>query len=166
MCDPVSISLAAATAVTAAGQGYSAMQQAAMGRYQSKVNEQNARLSSEQARDAQERTKLEARQLYRKIGATSGQQTAAMAANGIDLSFGSAVDVQRDTAMQGAEDVAQLYKSGYEEARGLEINASNYRSQAAADRANAHASIVSGVFGVGSTILGGATQYAKYKAGR
>lgn len=165
MCEPVTALTVAATAVAAAGSGVSAIQSASMQRYQARVADRNAGLSNEAARDAQDRNRIEAQRLYRKTGAVAGQQNAAMAANGIDLGFGSALQVQQDTAAIGAEDVSQLYRSGYQETRGFEISASNDRAQAAGARAGAKAAIVKGVFDVGSTVLGGASQVSKYKRG-
>lgn len=164
MCDPGTLALAAA-GVSTVGKGVSAIQTAAMDRYQARVADQNARLSDEQARDALDRNKVDAQRLYRKIGQTAGQQTAAMAANGIDLSSGSALQVQQDTSAIGAEDVAQLYKSGAQEERGYEISAANDRAKAQGARQAATGALVSGAFDVASTVLGGVSQYKKLKAG-
>ncbi len=162
MCDPGTLILAS-TAVAAIGSGVTAAQSAAMSRYEGKVADRNAQLTTQQARDAQDRTRIEAARLYRKAGQTGGQQRAAMAANGLDLGFGSALQVQQDTAMITAEDAGQIYKSGAEEVRGFDINAGNYRAKAQGARQAASAAIVKGVFDVGSSVLGGATQYSKYK---
>jgi hypothetical protein len=84
-----------------------------------------------------------------------------MAANGVSLDFGSAVDVQKDTAMIAAEDVSQIYKGGNERTKGFEISAFNYRSAAAMDRAKAKGAITGAVFGSLSTALGAASQISK-----
>lgn len=134
-----------------------------MQRYQARVADQNAQFANQQAQDAQERTRLEAQRQYRQIGATKGQQIAAMAANGIDVNSGSALQVQQDTAMIGAEDVGNIYKAGFNEAKGFEINAANYRSQAAASRQAATNTLIGGAFDMASTALGGAKQFNRYK---
>lgn len=163
MCNP-GLLIAASAATAAIGTGYAALQGAAMGRYQSAVSRQNAKLEAEAAHDAQTRTKLEAGRTYRKGAQVAGAQVAQMAANGVDLSWGSPVQVQQDTAAGIADDVAQVYAQGEQDARGHDIAGSNATAQARAAKANANASIVSGVFGVTSSILGGATQYSKYRA--
>lgn len=159
MCDPVSALIAASTAATAAGSGVSALNAAAGNRYAARVANRNAELANEQARDAQAANRLEAQRLYRRAGQMTGQQNAAMAANGVDLGFGSALAAQQDTAMLVAEDAGQLYRKGYEEARGFEINASNYRAEGRGRRQAATNALVEGAFDVGSSILGGAKQY-------
>ncbi|MFL0418420.1 hypothetical protein ACH0CP_12710 [Sphingomonas sp. 179-I 2A4 NHS] len=163
MCDPGTL-LIAATATAAIGAGVSAAQNAAMSNYQAKVADRNAGLANGQARDAQERTRTQALRVGRQVGQMKGQQRAAMAANGIDLGMGSALQVQQDAAMIGAEDIAQVYRQGDEEVRGFTLNAANYRAQAKGARQAAAGAIVGGAFDVGTTMLGGATQYSDYKA--
>ncbi|MES1971780.1 MAG: hypothetical protein V4472_04920 [Pseudomonadota bacterium] len=159
MCAPVAVVLAAAsTAISATGAvlgGIGAQQQA---NYQAGIADQNARLANEQARDSIDNTNLEAQRRYRDLAQTKGAQTAAMAANGVDLNFGSPAAIQKDTAMIGAEDIGQIYKAGNERTKGFEINAFNYRSEAAANRAKGSAALVQGIFGGLSTALGGASQ--------
>ena len=147
--------------MAATGKLTSGIGQAKQYRYQARIDQQNAALSNEQAQDSIATTNLEAQRRYRELAQTKGGQQAAMAANGVDLNFGSAVDVQRDTAMIGAEDATQIYKSGNERTRGFETNAWNYRSNAAANRAKAKGAITGAVFGALSTALGGASQAAQ-----
>ena len=162
MCDPITLGVAA-TVVSTAGAFTSGIGQAQQYRYQAQIADQNARLANEQARDSIENTNLEARQRSRQIAQTKGAQIAAMAANGVDLNFGSAVDIQKDTAMIGAEDIAQIYKGGNERTRGFDINAFNYKSQASANRAQASGALMKGIFDGVSTALGGASKAAGMK---
>ena len=160
MCDPVTALVVASTAVSAVGSVTAGIGQAQQYRYQAQIADQNARLANDQARDSIENTNLEARRRYREIDQMKGAQTAAMAANGLDLNFGSPVDIQKDGAMVGAEDVGQIYKGGNERTRGFDINAFNYRSQASANRAQASGALMKGIFDGVSTALGGASQVA------
>jgi hypothetical protein len=163
MCDPVSLTVAA-TAVTMAGQVSQGMGQAAQYRYQATVDRQNARLANEQARDSIANTNLEAQRRYRDLAQTKGDQTAALAANGVDLNFGTPTDIVKDTAMIGAEDIGQLYKGGNERTRGFEINAFNYRSSAVGNRARARGAETAAAFGAVGSALGGASQVSKLKS--
>ncbi|ODP39253.1 hypothetical protein [Sphingomonas turrisvirgatae] len=163
MCDPGTL-LIAATATQAIGTGVSALQAAGQSRYEAKVAERNAQLENESARNAEDRRKIEAQRQYRKLSQVQGQQQAAMAANGIDQGFGSALQVQRDTASMGAQDVQSIYDASAQEIRGFDINASNYRAKARGARMQATGALVKGALDVGSTVLGGAQRYAKYKA--
>jgi len=151
----------ASTAVSAGGAVLSGIGQKQVLDYQAQVADQNSKLAENQAQDSIQNTNLEAQRRYREISQTKGAQTAAMAANGVDLNFGSAVDVQRDTAMIGAEDLTQLYKAGNEQIKGFEINAFNYRSQAAGDRARGRGALMDGIFKGLGTALSGASQAAK-----
>ena len=157
MCDPVSLAVAA-TVVSTLGSVSAGIGQAQQYRYQAQIADQNARLANDQARDSIDNTNLEAQRRYRELAQMKGAQTAAMAANGVDLNFGSPVAIQKDTVMIGAEDVGQIYKGGNERTRGFDINAFNYRSQASANRAQASGALMKGIFEGLSTALGGASQ--------
>ena len=166
MCDPVSLTAltVAATVTSMAGTGVAAIGQAQQGRYEAQVADRNASLANAQANDSIQTTNLEAQRRYREQSRLQGQQQAAMAANGVDLGFGSAAQVQRDTTMIGGEDIAQIYKAGDQRTKGYEINAFNYRSNAAASRAKASAALINGAFGMATTALGGASQLSRLKA--
>lgn len=166
MCGPAAlpILMIASTAMAAIGTGVTAIQTAAQNRYQAKIADRNADLANEAARDSIDRGKIEAQQQGRKLSQLKGAQQAAMAANGIDTSFGSAAHVAEETAMFGAEDMNATYQNSLRETRGLEINASNFTAEARAKRQAAKGALVEGAFGVANTLLGGATQYSKMKA--
>jgi hypothetical protein len=159
MCDPVSIGLTvAAAAVTMGGQyvqGQAAVSQAT---YEGQIAKQNEALATEQAKDSIDRTRVEAQRRQREGGQLAGQQQAAMAANGIDLNFGSALDVQRDTQMITNEDVGQIYRGGFEEQRGFLINAANYRMQQQAAKSKAKGAKIATYLGMAGTALGAASQ--------
>lgn len=152
--------LAASTAISTVGTVIGAIGQANQANYQAKVNEQNAKLASQQAADAISNTNLEAQRRARALAATKGAQLAALAANGVDLNFGSAVDIQKDTAMIGNEDLSQIYRAGKARAEGYDISSFNYRSEAASNRAAASGAIFGGIAGGLGTALGGASQIA------
>ncbi|MEO9131508.1 MAG: hypothetical protein ABI240_09895 [Sphingomonas sp.] len=164
MCDPITLMVAATVAKTA-GSVVSGIGQKQVLDYQAQVADQNSKLAEDQAQDSIQNTNLEAQRRYRDLAQTKGRQVAAMAANGIDLSFGSAGDLQRDTAATGAEDLAQLYKGGNERTRGFEINAFNARAEAAGDRAKGKGALTDGIFGGFATALGGAASVAKMANG-
>ena len=111
MCEPATLAIAAA-AVTAAGQGYAALQSAAASRYEARVADQNARLETEAAFRETENTKTAALAHYRRVAQLKGEQRVAQAANGVSLDFGSAADVAADTDMLAREDVQRIYDTG------------------------------------------------------
>jgi len=165
MCNPV-VLIAAAAGVNAVGSVVSGIGQKQVLDYQAQVADQNAKLAEDQAQDSIQNTNLEAQRRYRDLAQTKGRQVAAMAANGIDLNFGSAADIQRDTAATGAEDLAQIYKGGNERTKGFEINAFNSRAEATGDRARGKGALIDGIFGGVATALGGAASAVKTARGQ
>ncbi|CAN5143256.1 hypothetical protein BH10PSE12_BH10PSE12_16580 [soil metagenome] len=163
MCGPAALAplLIASTVVSTIGAGFSALQANAQGKYQAKIADRNADMARESERSAQDATKQEAAAHYRQMAQLKGQQRVAMAAGGIDLNFGSAADLQADTQLQGNEDLNRIYESGSQRARSFDIEAANFGATAQARRQAASGALVSGVFNMGATALGGATQYAK-----
>ena len=163
MCDPVTLTIAA-TAVAAGSQIYSGFQQAGQARYAAGIADQNQRIAAEQANDSENNTALEAQRRYRMLAQTKGSQEAALAANGVDLNFGTSLDIQRDTAMIGAEDVGQIYKAGSERTKGFDREGWNYGAEAKSLRSKASGAIVGGFLNAAGTALGGASQISSMKS--
>lgn len=91
-------------------------------------NRQFAELMSEDAIRRGDRAALEHRKKIRQL---IGSQRAALAAQGIDVNSGSAMDTQMDTATLGAYDVETIKNNAWREAWGLKTQASQYATQAA-----------------------------------
>jgi len=163
MCPPP-VLLLAATAVSAMGTVVSGIGQAQSQRFAAKVADRNAALDRRAAQDALERGRIEEQRQYRKNAQVMGAQRAAMAANGIEVDFGSAADLQRDTKEVGWQDAQTIRENAMREGRGFEINAWNSEAQASASRSAANAAMVGTVFDVGSTVLSGAQKYRKAQA--
>jgi hypothetical protein len=164
MCvDPLTMAVAA-TAVTAATTVVSGVQQHQQGRYQARVAKRNQQMAAEGARDAIDRGRREQVIHGRRTAALRGQQTVGMAANGIDVAFGSGLTTLGDTAMIGAEDAAILRENTVREARGYQIEAANYGAQAAASRQAASGALFGTALSLGGTILSGASQVRRIKA--
>lgn len=154
MCEPATLTLIAA-GVAAAGTavtGYMGYQQK---RFEGKVARENARQKSEEAGRAIERQQEDQQLLARKYAAIRGSQRASLAANGVDVGFGSASDQLGDTAMLYGEDADRLNANYADEIRGIDISAANYRAEAKAAKRAATGIAISTAFDVGSTILGG-----------
>jgi hypothetical protein len=132
--------------------------------YEANIAKRNAAMEVDRARDSIDRGRDEARDFYRTVGQVKGQQTAAMAANGLDVGYGTALTVQQDTAAGADEDATNLYRNVNERTRGFEINASNYRAEAAAARQKGKAAMVSSVFQAGSSLMSGFSQQSAMQA--
>lgn len=165
MCDPVSITLAAATAAQAAGQIQSGLYASRVATYQAKVAQQNKQFARENAADAIVRGQEDQRQLGREIAQRVGSQEARVAANNVDITSGSAARLIGDTRMIGAEDQAALAENIRRQVRSQQMDVWAYESEKRARRSEARQAKTAAAFGAASTILGGASQYAKFKAG-
>jgi hypothetical protein len=150
--------------VSAAGQLSAGAAAKSQANYDSKVAQQNAQLEIEAAHDSVQMGHDEARDFWRDVATTKGQQIASMAAGGIDVGYGTAERVRQDTQMVADERAGTLYKNIAQRTRGHYINASNYVSEAKAAKARGSAAMTGAVFGAASSILGSATQVAGMKA--
>lgn len=101
--------------------------------YQAKVNEENAKIAQENAKVQRQQGIEEARLQRIKAASTIGSQKTAMAANGIDITQGTAVDVIADTAAIGELDALQTQYNYEMKARGYETQAGNFQNQANLD---------------------------------
>lgn len=160
MCLPaLAVPLAiAGSVVSAAGQlsqGAAAKSQA---NAEASVAKQNAGLEIEAAHDSVQQGKDDARDFWRDVSTTKGQQVAAMAANGIDIGYGSAQRLQDDTQMVAEEKASTLYKNSQQRTRGHYITAQNYVQQGKAAKARGKAAMIGSVFGAASSIMGGLSQ--------
>jgi hypothetical protein len=161
LCVPLAIAAAGVAAAGQLVQGYSALQQ---GNYEAGVAKQNAALSREAAAESIRIGQTERRDFWRKVGSVKGQNIAAMAANGIDVGYGTAGRIQDDTQMLANEDAATLYKNENERTRGFIIDAANYKSEAAAQKQKGIAAFTGSVLSAGSSLMGGFQQQSALKA--
>lgn len=126
---------------------------------QSQVEQNNAAYAEQQARDALDRGQEAVRNKRLETKQLKGSQRAALAANGIDLSQGSALNILTDTDLMGAHDAEVLRMNAAREAYGHQVNAGN-------DRANAalygyRSSAENPALNAGTTLLMGAGSVAK-----
>ncbi|HWW56356.1 MAG TPA: hypothetical protein VN047_05640 [Sphingopyxis sp.] len=164
MCNPALLAVGAA-AVTATGQIQAGIYQSQMSRYQAQVAEQNKQLTRENAADAIVQGQDQQRQLGREVSARVGAQTARMSGNNVDITSGSAARVIDDTRMIGREDSDALNENIRRKVKGLQVDAWNFESRKRASKAEGKQALVAAGFSAASTLLGGATQYAKFTSG-
>lgn len=164
MCDLVTALMIGSTVmggVSAVQQGNAA---AASANYNAQVAEMNAKIADENARDALERGKLEEQQKRQEVAAIVGRQKAAMAANGVDLGFGSPLDTLVDTAMLGEIDALTIRSNAAREAYAYNVDGVNGRADAALSRANAKSAKKGGYLSAFGTVLGGGAEAYKYRS--
>lgn len=164
MCEPVTISTAAAwalgasAAATAAGayMSYDANKKA--GEAQQQQAENNARLAADDAAAAQAMGDRESQQQTWRTRALIGQQRAAIAANGIDSQIGTAAEIMGESAMFGEVDQQAIRLNTARSAWGFNSQVTNIKNQASIDRFNTkakgRATILSGLSSTANSIGG------------
>jgi len=101
----------------------------AQGRYQQQIADQNAEMAELRAADALKRGDREAAKIKTKTSGLLGRQRAILAAQGFDLSSGTALDLQEDTVGMGAMDELTTKNNAWREAFGFKSEARAYRTQ-------------------------------------
>lgn len=153
MCEPMTIAMAAA-AIGTGMQAYGTYQE---GKAESQANKYNAEIMRQKAKDAadagekeKQRASLESKQLM-------GRQMAQLAANGVDLTSDSPLEIFQQTAEWGERDRQEISDNTAREIWGYNSQANLY--DAAAKNAKR-----AGRIGAFSTILGGSANLL-FKAG-
>jgi hypothetical protein len=139
--------------------GLGALQQAsaasAQANYAAKVAEVNKQTSLYAADDARKRGAAAEEQQRLKTKQLAGRQRAVLAANGVELSSGSPLDVLTDTASVGELDALTVRGNANREALGYEAQARNYGYDANLDRMRAQAAATAGPISAAGTLIGG-----------
>lgn len=117
----------AQAAVILATSAYSAYATNQASKDQQKIANSNAALTDAAAGDAINRGNEEMLAVRRRTRGLVGKQRAAFAAQGIDVSSGTAMDLQDETQQAGTMDEATVRKNAFREAWGLTKQASNER---------------------------------------
>jgi len=99
------------------------------GKFQKSIFETNARFSELQAEDSIKRGEKEAERVKRRAKQLLGKQRTALAAQGIVLDDGTALQIQEDTAEQGAVDAMTARNNAWREAWGFKTQALDYRTR-------------------------------------
>lgn len=163
MCEPATLAIIAG-ATQAAGTLYGGLQANAQGKYEAQMAKRNSAMEVEAARESREIGQSERRDFWRQVGKVRGQNVASMAANGIDVGFGSAERMRSDTDMLAREDAQNLYRNIEGRTKGHLINASNFTQEAKASRSRGKAALVGSFFGAASSLMGGFQQAGSMRA--
>lgn len=117
-------------AVSSYSQG---KQQQAMYNYEAQVAEENAKIAQKNAATERQTGIEEARLQRMKTLQAIGSQKTAMAANNMDVTQGTSLDIIQDTAAMGELDALQIETNYERKALAYEQQASNYSNQANLD---------------------------------
>ena len=128
MADAVSLGFSAFSTVSnVAGYQRQATAASAQGQYIKRVDEQNAKMADAEAQDALDRGELTAQRRGLETRQQIGSTRASQAAQGVDVSSGSAADVQASEAGIGALDEMTIRNNAAREAWGYKVEAINER---------------------------------------
>lgn len=97
---------------------------------QAAVAANNSQFAQMQASDADTRGQTAQMNSQLKTRQLQGNQAAIMAANGVDLATGSALDILTDTSFMGANDASVIAQNAAKEAWGYKVQESNEVSKA------------------------------------
>lgn len=149
----VTAAVLASTALTAYGQyGQS--------RAQKKAATANLQYAEMAAEDVEARGREEIAAYQRQLSQVTGQQRVGLAAQGIDLTQGTAAEIARQTADIGSRDIAMIRRNIEREAWGIRTTGDiNYRTGIAQAQAS--------MFQAAGTLIGAAGRgWEAYSAGR
>lgn len=164
MCDLMMALTLGSTLIGGIGQMQQANATAAAANYNAQIADMNAKISERRAIDAIERGKVEEQKKRQEVGKIKGQQIVAMSANGVDLTFGSPLDVLVDTAVLGELDALTIRSNAYRESYDYQVDAANKRAQANLHRMEASSAKQGGWLSAAGTLLTGAGKaYQSYK---
>lgn len=157
MCTPL------LAAVSTIGQAYSEQQTA---NTQADVAEQNAVLAQNKIKDVEYQKQQQIAKINRDKQETIGAQRAAMAANGVDSSYGSGLSALTDTAYTAQEDINETEYNAEKQGWGYRAEATNYRNQASAARTAGRNAMVGGVLGAAGQYFASQSPVSKKWANR
>jgi hypothetical protein len=129
VCGPAAVPIITLAFTAAAGvQQYES--QKAEARYNEAVENDKARIGEAQAEQALQLGNIEEDRQRARVRAAIGSQRVALAANNIDTSSGTALDLIGETAQFGEEDALAIRANAAREAWGYKVGANDSRNQA------------------------------------
>jgi len=159
MCAVAAIPYIIAAVGTAAATAYQIKANNQAANYQQGVADQNAKLDKIQSDNALAQGSYEADQARIRGNLQRGQQVAALAANNVDVTTGSAADILGDTAMFTEQDQRQARVNAAMKAYGYSIDALNQKGAGDFAQWNASTSntgaLIKGISGIAGNVYGG-----------
>ena len=159
MCTPMLATMFQALGAIsqARGQKQAAAAKANEYRYQAQVDDNNRKVALWKAQDAQDRGAKEEAAHRTKVAALKGRQKSVLAASGVEIGDGSALDILGDTAALGELDALTIRSNAEREAYEQKVNASNLAANASMKRMGANNAIIAGKIGSMTSLLTGAS---------
>ena len=151
---------AASTVMSVAGQAQQAGASAGMANYQAQVARNNQMVAEWNAQRALQQGQVDEQNQRSKAAALLGSQRAALASQGGDVDSGSPLDIQADTARAGEYDAQTIRNNAAVKAYGYRVQGANAGADANLDDYKAANAMSALPYGIGSSLLGGASKLA------
>lgn len=135
------------------GAGVTGLSQYQAGKSQEEIGKQNAKITAQRAERANAIGGIEQLKQIQRTRQLLAAQRTSMAANGLDLGSGSALDILGETAGMGAADTETIRQNMLSEAWGYGLEQQNLRT-------NARLAARAGRMGAAGTLLTGGAQAA------
>lgn len=164
MCELATASLVLAgigTAVSAYGQLQAGQAASAQARYQAAVARNNAILSERAAQDAEARGRAAEDRRRRETALLIGRQRAVLAANGVVVDTGSALDITAGTREVGELDALTIRSNAEREALALRAQGANFETEAELAGLRGRSALAEGRIGAFGTALSGSGTVAQ-----
>ena len=164
MCDLITGLMIASTGLGVMGDIQEGKANAANAEYQQQVALMNAGFTGEKITDAAVRGAESEQQVRREGAQVIGSQRATMGATGIDMTFGSPLDMILGTAQEIEMDAFRSRQNTGREIQDLEQTRANQLADAGALGSAAKNYRTAGVFNALGTAASGAAGVSKYRA--
>lgn len=128
--------------------------------YQAKVNENNRQIAEWQAQDALDRGEIEEKKHRIKVSRLKGTQRSVLAANGVEVDSGSALDTILDTAELGELDALTIRSNSERESYDYKVAAMNQGAEAGLNTLAGKNASTAGKYGAMTSLLTGANSMA------
>jgi hypothetical protein len=128
--------------------------------YQSQVAANNATIATQNAQYATAAGEAQVTQSQLKTAATVGAIKTNQAASGLDVNSGSNVDVQSSAKELGELDALTIRNAAARQAYGYQVQSTSDVASGQLLQMQAGQDMTAGMYGVGSSILGGASSAA------
>lgn len=165
----IPVALAAVSAVAAvagAGVAYVGAQNSAQAtanadKYNEEIAANNQQQANAAATAALQQGQVAQQQKANQEDVLMGQQKAGLAANGIDVGSGTAVDLLGDTKAAGEFDQLTITNNAQREAAGYTNQGINYQNQAVVEQQLAASTLQGGALKADSSLITGAGQVSQ-----
>ncbi len=147
--------------VSAVGQVQQSNAAGRMAAYQEAANRNNEIMAQQAAEDARQRGQIAEAQKRTETDILKGRQRAVLAANGVLVDTGTALDITSDTAAFGELDALTTRSNAEREALGYLKQGQNFSQEAQLAQLRGQSVSAALPYQLGGTVLSGATSVAR-----